>query len=295
MLVLVTISFFMMRLADGGPFTGERAMHPETQAAIEARYGLDRPLHEQYLRFLGNVLQGDLGPSFVHKDLEVTAIIAQFLPVSLLLGGVAMLLALGCGIASGALAAARQNSFRDHSLMTLVMLGVSIPNFVVAPLLQWLFGIWLDWLPVAGWAGGWESLPFLVLPALTLAAPFAARIAGLTRAGMLEMIHQDFVRTAHAKGLHPLWVLFRHALPGALVPVLGFLGPAVASILTGSLVVEQIFAIPGLGREFVDAALNRDYTLVMGTVIIYGGILILANLLADLGLAVLDPRVRHGD
>lgn len=292
LLVLVSISFFMVRLAPGNPFSRDNQNVPvETIAALEARYGLDQPLGVQYLRFLGNLAQGDLGPSMVNRQDDVAGIIGRYLPLSLALGAVGMLLALGIGIAAGVLAALRRGTLADHGALALVMLGVSVPTFVIAPLLQNVFGLWLGWLPVGGWPG-WASPLHLILPALTLAAPFAARIAALTRAGMLEVLSEDFVRTARAKGLRERWVLARHVLRGALLPVVAYLGPAVATVLTGSLVVEKIFGLPGLGQEFITSAINRDYFLVMGTVIVYGSFIIGCNLLADVAQLALDPRQR---
>lgn len=293
LLVLVTASFFMVRLAPGGPFLGEKEIPPETREAIEAHFGLDDPLPVQYLGYVGGLLVGDLGPSYHQRGQSVNEIIATYLPISVMLGAIALLLALAVGIAAGTLAAVRRNSWRDHLVMTLVMLGVSIPAFVIAPLLQLCFGVWIELFPIAEYKG-WSHPEYLVLPALTLAAPFAARFAGLVRAGLLEVLDQDFLRTARAKGLSNSRILIRHALPGGLLPVLGFLGPAVASILTGSLVVEKIFVLPGLGKEFVTSALNRDYTLVLGTVVVYGTVLVVANILADVLHALLDPRVDHG-
>ncbi|MFW5699099.1 MAG: ABC transporter permease [Planctomycetota bacterium] len=294
LLLLVTVSFFMMRLAPGGPFDAEKPLDPATRAALDARYGLDRPLHEQYGRFLGRLIQGDLGPSFQFKTRTVNEIIAGNLGPSIVLGLLALSFALGIGLAAGVVSALRQNTALDYSTMTMAMVGLSVPAFVIGPLLQLLVAMRLGWLPVAEYGQGLATPRYLILPALTLALPFSARIARLTRAGMLEVINQDFVRTARAKGLREHTVILRHALRGSLLPVIAFLGPAVASLLTGSLVVEKIFQIPGLGRCFVDSALARDYTVVMGTMIVYGGFIIVFNLVTDVLLVLADPRVRHG-
>ena len=289
--VLVTISFFLMRAASGGPFDAERGVDPEIEQALRAQYHLDDPLPLQYLRFLGDLLQGDLGPSFSKPGVQVSEIIAHFLPVSMWLGMISLAIALVTGLAAGIVAAMRHNHWQDHSSMLVALVGLSVPSFVTGPLLMLLFAVHLNWLPVTGW-DGYTGLRHLILPATCMALPFAARIARLTRTGMLEIIHQDFVRTARSLGLREYQVVYGHALRGAMIPVLGFLGPAIASLVTGSLVVEQIFQIPGLGREFVEAAFNRDYTLVMGTVVVYGMVIILANTASDLLLGWMDPRVR---
>lgn len=289
--VLATITFIMVRTAPGGPFQGERGMDPVVQKALDAEYHLDRPMWRQYLDFLGNVAVGDLGPSYKHKAETVNEIVARELPVSLLLGGLALLVSLLVGIPAGVLSATHPDRTADRSMMVAALVAISLPTFVIGPLLAFGFGLWLDWLPVAGW-NGMASPIFLVLPVLTLAAPLAARIARLVRAGVLEVSNQDFVRTARAKGLDGSAVLVRHCLRVGLLPLAGFLGPAAAGVLTGSVVVEQVFQIPGLGREFVEAAINRDYTLVMGTVLVYGLILVLCNLAADIVGGILDPRAR---
>lgn len=289
--VLVTITFFMMRLAPGGPFDDERALPAAVEAALAAKYHLDESMVQQYLRFLGNILRGDLGPSYSQPDQTVVGIIATYLPPSLLLGAWALSLALVLGLASGCVAALKRGTWLDHLSMGGSLLGLSLPPFVIGPLLILGCSLWLGWLPPAGYQGLFAP-QYLILPALTLALPFAGRIARLTRAGMLEVLDQDFIRHARAKGLPERRVLLVHALPGAMIPVLGFLGPAIAALLTGSLVVELIFQLPGLGRVFVESALNRDYTVVMGTVLLYGSLLVLANLLSDCAYALLDPRIR---
>jgi oligopeptide transport system permease protein len=289
LLVIVTGSFFIMRIAPGGPFDMERALPAEVRANIEARYHLDEPLVRQYLRYLGDVARGDLGPSFRYPDRTVTELITLGFPVSLALGACALGLAVLLGGAAGILAGIRHNRLLDYLTMTVALGGVSVPNFVLGPLLILLFALWLGWLPVAGW-GSWRHL---VLPSVTLGVFYMAYVARLARAGMLEVIFQDFVRTARAKGLTEAAVVLHHALPSALMPVVSYLGPAAAGALTGSVVVETIFGIPGIGRYFVTSALNRDYTMVLGTVIFYSSLLVLFNLVVDLLYAWLDPRVTY--
>ncbi|HEY6416588.1 MAG TPA: ABC transporter permease subunit [Acidimicrobiales bacterium] len=289
LLVIVTVSFFVMRIAPGGPFDLERTLPEAVRANVEARYHLDEPLARQYLRYLGDVLRGDLGPSFRYPDRTVTELIGLGIPVSLTLGVCALLFALLLGGAAGIVAALRHNRLVDYLTMSLALGGVSIPNFVLGPLLILVFALWLRWLPVAGW-GSWRHL---VLPAVTLGVLYTAYIARLSRAGMLEVLFQDFVRTARAKGLRESVVVLRHALPGAVLPVVSYLGPATAGALTGSVVVETIFGIPGIGRYFVQSALNRDYTMVLGTVIVFSGLLVVFNLIVDLLYAWLDPRVSY--
>lgn len=288
LLCLVTATFFLIRLAPGGPFSQERDLSPEVEEALNARFHLDEPLLHQYGRVLGGAVRGDFGPSMKHRPRTVREIIAEHLPASMLLGGLAITLALWSGVTIGIISALRVNTLTDYIGMGTAVLGISLPSFVFGPLLQLLFAMRLGWLPVAGYG----SAAHLVLPALTLSLPFAARFARLTRAGMLEILSEDFIRTARAKGLPERTVVIRHALPGALVPVVSFLGPAIAAITTGSLVVEKVFNIPGLGREFVESALNRDYTLVMGTTITYGAFIIICNMLSDIAYTVIDPRVR---
>jgi oligopeptide transport system permease protein len=289
LLVIVTASFFIMRLAPGGPFDMERALPGAVRANIEARYHLDESLARQYLRYLGDVVRGDLGPSFRYPDRTVNELLALGFPVSVTLGVCALALALAVGGAAGVLAATRHNRWVDYLTMSFALGGVSVPNFVLGPLLILVFALWLGWLPVAGW-GTWRHL---VLPSVTLAAFYTAYVARLARAGMLEVILQDWVRTARAKGLRESVVVARHALPGALLPVVSYLGPAAARALTGSVVVETIFGIPGVGRYFIQSALNRDYTMVLGTVVFYSGFLIAFNLVVDCLYAYLDPRVTY--
>jgi len=289
--LVVTISFFLMRFAPGGPFDFERAPPPEVEQALREQYRLDDPLAVQYGRFLVDLLRGDLGPSFKYPGRSVNEIIADRLPPTLLLGGLTLVISIVAGVALGLISAQRHNSLWDYGAMTIALFGLSVPAFVVGPLLLLLLQTHLGWVEPPGESG--PSLIYVTLAAGTLALPFAARIARLTRAGMLEIVHQDFVRTARAKGMSELTIVLKHTLRGTLLPVIGFLGPAVAAILTGSLVVETIFQLKGLGFEFVYAAFNRDYTLVMGTVITYASLLVVANILVDCLYGLLDPRVRY--
>jgi len=289
LLVVITVAFFMMRAAPGGPFDEERALPEQIRRNIDAYYHLDRHLLVQYFEYLLNVLRGDLGPSFKVRDFTVNELLASGLPVSLRLGGSAILLALVIGASLGALAALRQNRLADHAVMAVAMTGITLPNFVVAPLLTLLFGVYLHWLPVAGW----QSATSAVLPIVALALPQIAYIARLTRGSMIEVLGANYIRTARAKGLGERITVLRHALKPALLPVVSYLGPAAAGLMTGSVVIESIFDIPGVGRHFVKGALNRDYTLVMGTVILFGGFIILFNLLVDLAYGWLDPKVRQ--
>jgi oligopeptide transport system permease protein len=286
--VIVSLSFFIMRLAPGGPFDQDRALPESVRANIEARYHLNEPLWTQYLRYLGDVARGDLGPSFRYPDRSVNELLWLGFPVSLLLGACAMTIAVLVGGAAGLLAAVRRNSLVDYLTMSLALGGVSLPNFVLGPILMLGFALGLGWLPVAGW-GTWRHL---ILPSLTLGAFYAAYVARLTRAGMLEVVGQDFIRTARAKGLREWSVVLRHAVPSAILPVVTYLGPATAAVLTGSVVVETIFSIPGIGRYFVGAALNRDYTMVLGTVVSYSALLLTLNLVVDVLYAWMDPRVK---
>jgi oligopeptide transport system permease protein len=292
LLIIVTATFFLMRAAPGGPFDQEQSLPPEILANLQRAYGLDKPVWVQYGRYVNSLLHGDFGPSFKYKDFSVTELIAQGFPVTLELGVSAMLLALLVGIPLGVFAALRHDSSLDYAAMSLAVAGIAIPSFVVLPFLGLLFGIQLHWLPVAGWEP--NSLRYLVLPIITLALPPLAYIARMTRGSLLEVLRSDYVRTARAKGLPTHTVVMRHALRPALMPVASYLVPAVASIMTGSLVVETIAGLPGIGRYLVQGALNRDYTLVLGMVIIYSTLLIGMGLLVDLLYLWLDPRVQQG-
>lgn len=290
--VIITIAFFLMRVAPGGPFDQERTLEPQVMANLNAAFGLDEPLWQQYLRYLGNLATGDLGPSFVYRDFSVQQLLGAGLPISVQLGVSALALALLLGGTLGIIAALRQNSPVDYLVIAVATFGITVPNFVVAPILSLVFGVWLGLLP----AGGWEdfSLAHMALPVITLALPQVAVIARLIRGAMLEALRSDHVRTARAYGLPNTMVVGVHALRAASLPVLSYLGPAAAALLTGSVVVETIFGIPGIGRYFVQGALNRDYTLVMGTVVIVAVFVVVFNLVVDLLYAAIDPRVRYG-
>lgn len=288
--IIITIAFFMMRVAPGGPFDREKQLPPEIEANILKVYHLDKPLHQQYFDYLGNILRGDFGPSFKYLDFTVTDLILAGFPVSLRLGLAAILLAMVVGVTAGTVAALKQNSTFDYLVMGFAMTGIAIPNFVMAPLLALIFGVYLSWLPVAGWGGG--AFQFQILPVITLALPQIAYISRLTRGSMVETMHSNFIRTARAKGLKERIVVVRHALKGGLLPVVSYLGPATAAVITGSVVIESIFDVPGIGRYFVTGALNRDYPVVMGVVIFYAVLIIALNLVVDLIYGFLDPRVK---
>ena len=290
-LAVVAASFFLMRAAPGGPFDEERALPAEIEATLQAAYGLDRPVAEQFARYLGGLLRGDLGPSFRLKDFTVAELIGRGLPVTFSIGAAALLLALALGVPLGLVAGLRHNGWMDHAVMAVALAGIAVPGFVVAPVLALVFGLYLGWLPVAGWEAG--SASHMVLPVVTLALPYVAYLARLTRGSLLEVLQAPYIRTARAKGLAPGVILRRHALRPTLLPVVSFLGPAAAGLLTGSLVVEQVFGLPGVGRYFVQGAVNRDYTLVMGMVVFYASLILLFNLLVDLAYGWLDPRIRH--
>lgn len=290
LLVIATLAFFLLHAAPGGPFDSAKRIPPEIQKSIEARYHLDKPLGVQYLLYLGNLARGDLGPSYVYRSTSVNQIIAQGLPVDATVGLAALALALLIGGAIGVCAALRRATGWDFALMTLAVLGISLPVFVIAPLLILIFAVDLHWLPAGDWVAG--SFSHLVLPAVALALPYIAYVARMMRASTVEVLASPFMRTARAKGLPPRLVLWRHALRPTLTPLVSFLGPAIVGLITGSIVIETIFGLPGIGRFFITAALNRDYTLVMGITVLYGALIILFNLLADLCYAWIDPRVR---
>jgi oligopeptide transport system permease protein len=291
--LVVTLSFLLTRLAPGGPFDEEQAIPPEIRANLEAAYGLDQPTHVQFGRYVRGLLRGDFGPSFRFRDFTVGELIADGLPVSLTLGLAAMLLGLAFGIPAGIWAALSRGGAADRFVMALAVAGISVPVFVVAPLLALVFGLWLQWLPVAGWEPGRPS--DLVLPVVALALPLVAFVARLMRGSLLEVMRAPWIRAARARGLRERTVVMRHALPAALLPVVSYAGPAAAAVLAGSLVVETLFGLPGMGRHLVQGALNRDYTLVMGMVIVYAALMIALNLVADLACARLDPRLQRED
>lgn len=288
LLVIITATFFMVRFVPGGPFTSEKALPPEILKNIEAHYGLDQPLWRQYANYLGRIVRGDLGPSFKYTNRSVNEIIGQTLPVSLELGGWALLVALAVGLPLGVLAAVRRNSWLDYACSVIGMIGICVPVYVGGPLFALLFGVYLQWVNVSGWYEGIDR----VLPALTLGLAYAAYIMRMTRGGMLEVLGQDYIRTARAKGASEARIVLRHALRGGLLPVVAFLGPAVAGILTGSFVIETVFQIPGLGRQFVISAFSRDYTLILGTVILYATLIVVCNLLVDIAQVWLNPRLK---
>jgi oligopeptide transport system permease protein len=289
-LIAVTACFFILRLAPGGPFDGDRALPPTTLANLRAYYNLDQPILMQYLMYVGGLLRGDLGPSMVYNDFTVSEMLSIGLPFTMTLGFSAFVVATAVGLVAGALAAVNQNRWPDYALVALVMVGLVIPNFLMGSLLQLLFGVYLRWLPAGGYNG---QLMQLVLPITVLALPHAGRIARLTRGSMIEVLGTNYIRTARSKGIGARLILARHALKPALIPVVSYLGPGLSYLLTGSLVVEQIFALPGIGKFFIAAALNRDYGLVLGTTILYMFIILTLNLIVDVVYAWLDPKVRY--
>ena len=289
LLAVITLTFFMVHSAPGGPFDEEKAVSPEVLIKLNERYNLDEPLMVQYFDYLGNVLQGDFGPSFRYPSRSVTELISIGLPITFELALYAILFALMLGIVAGVVSSLRPNTAYDYIPMTVAMAGICIPSIVLGPSLTLIFGIWLNWLPVTGWG----DIPGdKILPTITLGTAYAAYCARLTRGGMLEILNQDFIRTARAKGLSEFRVVVVHALRGGLTPVIAFLGPAMAGLLAGSFVVETIFGIPGLGRFYVEAAFNRDYTMILGTSIFFSCLIISFNLLSDLIAASLNPRLR---
>jgi oligopeptide transport system permease protein len=291
LLAIIILSFLLMRFAPGGPFDGERPLAPETKAALEAAYGLDKSLPEQVMLYIGRLVQGDFGPSLVYRDFTVTELIAQSLPISLLIGGLALLLASVMGIGAGLISAVRAGAWQDRVIMLAATVLTALPTFVTGPLLALIFGLWLGLLPVSGQGDG---IRWLILPVIALSLPVMGAVAKLSRAGLAEILGQDHIRAARARGITPTRLLARHALRPALVPVASYLGPAAASLLTGAVVIETVFGLPGLGRYFVQGALNRDYPLVLGVVTLYAGLIILFNLVADLIYGWLDPRMREG-
>ncbi|MES1938833.1 Oligopeptide transport system permease protein OppB [Salinisphaera sp. T5B8] len=287
--ILLTLAFVMMRAAPGGPFDADRELPAQVRANLEAKYHLDEPIYQQYGRYLWDIAHFDFGPSFQYRDTSVNDLIASGFPVSLKLGAASLAFALLLGVPLGMLAALRQNRPADYGAMTLAMLGISIPNFVLAPLMILMFAVYNDWLP-AGGLDGWQNY---VMPVLALGTAMMAYVARLARASTIEVMRSNYVRTARAKGLSAARVVWVHALPAALTPIVSYLGPAAAGIITGSVVIETIFGIPGLGQFFVQGALNRDYTLVMGVVLFYGILIVAFNLVVDLLYGWLDPRVSY--
>ena len=289
LLAVVTVTFFLVRLAPGGPFDGERRLPPDVEANLRAAYDLDQPLVVQYGRYIARLARGDLGPSFRQKDFSVNELIAMGLPISVGVGLAALALAVLLGVSGGTFAALGPDGPRDRMLVLGATLGLALPPIVVAPVLVLVFAVTLGWFP----AGGYATAKHFVLPAVTLALPYAAAFMRLTRGSVAEVLQRPHVVTARAKGLSPFRLVTRHVLPSALLPVVSFLGPAAAALLAGSMVIEEVFSLPGLGRYFVQGALNRDYTLVSGAVIVYAALVLTFNLLVDLGYARLDPRIRH--
>ena len=291
--IIITLGFFIIRAAPGGPFSREKAVPPGILANLEAKYHMDEPLVKQYFRYLGDVLRGDLGPSFKNKDYTVNELIAMSLPVSITLGLTALVIAVLLGVTAGIISALKQNSALDYTFMSAAVTGISVPTFVIGPVLMLIFAVTLKWLPTSGWIDGRNGLKTLIMPAITLSLAQFAYIARLTRASMLETLRSDYIRTARAKGLSMPVIIFKHALKGACLPVVSYLGPAMAGLITGSVVVEKIFAVPGLGVHFIRAATNRDYTMIMGDVIVYSLILIALNFIVDIIYGFLDPRISY--
>ncbi|MGB1289582.1 MAG: ABC transporter permease [Porticoccaceae bacterium] len=290
LLVVISVTFLLIHSAPGGPFSAEKAVPPEVARALEAQYNLDQPLWQQYISYLGDVIQGDFGPSFKYSGRTVNELIAAGLPVTAELALYAMLVALIIGISAGVLAAVRPNTMQDYLPMSAAMLGICMPSFLLGPILVLVFGIHLEWLPISGWG----DIPGdKILPAITLGTGYAAYIARLSRGGMLEVLSQDYIRTARAKGLSERIIIFKHALRGGLIPVVAFLGPAFAGLLGGSFVVETIFQIPGLGRFYVTSAFNRDYTMILGMTIFFAGLIIIFNLISDMVALWLNPKLRQ--
>ena len=287
--IVITATFFLVRAAPGGPFDAEKVVLPEVKRALEAQYKLDLPLHEQYFAYLGDLTRGELGPSFKYPGRSVNEILFSGLPVTAELGFYALLIALLIGVTAGVFASLKPNTRQDYIPMSLAMIGICMPSFLLGPLLVLVFGIYLEWLPISGWG----AIPGdKILPSITLGAAYAAYVARLSRAGMLEILSQDFIRTARAKGLPEWLVVTKHALRGGLIPVVAFLGPAFAGLLSGSFVVETIFQIPGLGRFYVQAAFNRDYTMILGTTVFLSTLIVVFNLLSDILAAWMNPRLR---
>ncbi|MFH4562067.1 oligopeptide ABC transporter permease OppB [Vibrio diabolicus] len=291
MLVLITVSFFLMRFAPGNPFSTERPLPPEVMANIEAKYGLDKPVFEQYTTYLTNVIQGDFGPSFKYLDYSVNELIAVALPVSAKVGFIAFIFTLIMGVTVGTIAALKQNTWIDYTIMSTAMLGVVMPSFVLAPALIYLFSLHWNIFPAGGWQDG--SWKYLVLPVIGMSLLYVATFARITRGSMIETLNSNFIRTARAKGLSYRYIIIKHALKPALLPVVSYMGPAFVGIITGSVVIETIFGLPGIGKLFVNAAFNRDYSLVMGVTILIGFLFILFNAIVDILLAMIDPKIRY--
>lgn len=293
LLIVITLSFFIIRLAPGGPFAREKELPQQVIENIERKYHMDEPLLKQYGRYIFDVVRGDLGPSFKYMDHDVNYLIGNSLPVSMTLGVISLGIALILGIGSGIISAVKQNSIADYLSMSVAVIGISVPLFVIGPVFMYFFALKLGWLPTSGWITGRDGWVTLIMPAVTLAFPYFAYIGRLTRASVIEVLRSDYIRTARAKGMRGSVIMFKHVLKGAMLPVVSYLGPAFAGIVTGSVVVEQIFRVPGLGKFFVQSAFNRDYTLIMGTVVVYSIILIIMNFVVDIIYSFLDPRISY--
>lgn len=291
LLVLITVSFFLMRFAPGNPFSSERPLPPEVMANINAKYGLDKPVLVQYTTYLTNILQGDFGPSFKYQDYTVNELVYAALPVSAKVGFFAFIFTLILGVSVGTIAALRQNTWVDYTIMSTAMLGVVMPSFVLAPVLIYIFSINLGWFPAGGWKGG--GFQFMFLPMVGMSLLYVATFARITRGSMIETLNSNFIRTARAKGLSYKYIVVKHALKPALLPVVSYMGPAFVGIITGSVVIETIFGLPGIGKLFVNAAFNRDYSLVMGITILIGFLFIIFNAIVDVLLAYIDPKIRY--
>ncbi|MCL9782273.1 oligopeptide ABC transporter permease OppB [Vibrio sp. S4M6] len=291
MLVLITISFFLIRFAPGNPFSSERPLPPAVMANINAKYGLNKPVYDQYFTYLSSIVRGDFGPSFKYKDYTVNELIDAALPVSAKIGVVAFIFTILLGVSVGTISALKQNSIFDYSVMSTTMIGVVMPSFVIAPILIYFFALKLGWLPAGGWMGG--AAKYMVLPVVSMSMLYVASIARITRGSMIETLNSNFIRTARAKGLSYRKIVIKHALRPAMLPVVSYMGPAFVGIITGSVVIETIFGIPGIGKLFVQAAFDRDYSLVMGITIIIGFLFIIFNAVVDVLLAYIDPKIRY--
>jgi oligopeptide transport system permease protein len=293
LLIIITLSFFIIRIAPGGPFDAEKALPEQVLRNIEAKFHMDEPLIMQYGRYLFDVIRGDLGPSFRYQDHDVNFYIFTSLPNSLILGLISLIGAVTFGVGVGILSAVKQNTWVDYVAMSIAVIGISVPLFVIGPVLMYFLALQWKLLPTSGWITGRYGIKTLIMPAFTLSLPYFARIARLSRASILEVLRSDYIRTAKAKGLRGSVIIWKHVLKGSMLPVVSYLGPAFANIVTGSVVVEQIFRVPGLGKFFVQSAFNRDYTLIMGVVIVYSVILLIMNFLVDIVYSFLDPRITY--
>ncbi len=291
LLVLITVSFFLMHSAPGSPFSSERSLPPEVLANINAKYHLDEPVLTQYFYYLGGLLQGDLGPSFRYKDFSINELVAQSLPVSAEIGVWSFLVAVVIGVSCGVFAALRQNSWLDYLVMSFANLGIVLPNFVLAPLCILFFSIYMQWLPAGGWNGG--AWPYLIMPVIAMSTSYIAQIARITRGSMIETMHSNFIRTARAKGLPKHRIILQHAMRPAMLPVVSYLGPAFVGIITGSVIVDVYFGTGGIGQHFINGALNRDYSMVMGVTILIGTLTITFNAVVDILYAIIDPKIRY--